>query len=120
MAYTPTTWASGDTITSTKLNKIEQGIANGGGVFLVNAIYDSGLDNVRLDKTAGEIWSALQTSIVVIHNNNNNQMSGNECYNPITQGCRNSKDGYDFRMSSTTEYYTAYSSTDYPEWNDIK
>ena len=31
MAYTPTSWTTGDTITATKLNKIEQGIANAGG-----------------------------------------------------------------------------------------
>ena len=31
MSYTPTTWTTGDTITATKLNKIEQGIADSGG-----------------------------------------------------------------------------------------
>lgn len=30
-SYTPTTWATGDVITATKLNNIEQGIANAGG-----------------------------------------------------------------------------------------
>ena len=30
MSYTPTTWTTGDTITATKLNKMEQGIASGG------------------------------------------------------------------------------------------
>jgi len=30
MAYEPTTWKSGDVVTSAKLNKIEQGIASGG------------------------------------------------------------------------------------------
>lgn len=29
-SYTPTTWATGDVITATKLNNIEQGIANAG------------------------------------------------------------------------------------------
>ena len=29
MAYEPTQWRSGDTITSERLNKMEQGIANG-------------------------------------------------------------------------------------------
>ena len=29
MAYEPTTWRSGDIVTSEKLNKMEQGIANG-------------------------------------------------------------------------------------------
>lgn len=31
MSYEPTNWKSGDTVTSAKLNKIEQGIANAGG-----------------------------------------------------------------------------------------
>lgn len=31
MSYIPTTWASGDKVTSTKMNKIEQGIADAGG-----------------------------------------------------------------------------------------
>ena len=30
MAYSPTTWSTGDTITASALNKIEQGIANAG------------------------------------------------------------------------------------------
>ncbi len=30
MSYEPTNWQAGDTVTSAKLNKIEQGIANGG------------------------------------------------------------------------------------------
>lgn len=35
MSYTPTTWVTGDTITATKLNKMEQGIADSGGYDLV-------------------------------------------------------------------------------------
>ena len=31
MSYTPTSWTTGDTITASALNKIEQGIANAGG-----------------------------------------------------------------------------------------
>ena len=31
MAYNPTTWQTGDTITATAMNKIENGIANAGG-----------------------------------------------------------------------------------------
>lgn len=31
MAYTPTNWVTGDTVTATKMNKIENGIANAGG-----------------------------------------------------------------------------------------
>lgn len=39
MSYTPTTWNTGDTITASALNKIENGIANaGGGGGLVDAV----------------------------------------------------------------------------------
>ena len=35
MAYTPTNWVTGDTVTATKLNKLEQGVANAGGAAAV-------------------------------------------------------------------------------------
>lgn len=35
MSYTPTTWTTGDTITASAMNKIEQGIAGAGGYDLV-------------------------------------------------------------------------------------
>lgn len=38
MAYEPTTWEDGDTITSVRLNKIEQGIANND-VLIVDVVY---------------------------------------------------------------------------------
>ena len=51
MSYTPTVWESGDTITATRLNKIEQGIqdasTSGGGVFYVDIEYiedENGMD----------------------------------------------------------------------------
>lgn len=57
MSYTPTTWTTGDTITATAMNKIEQGIANAGGVLIcnssvVNSVY-------TLDKTVQEIYNAM-------------------------------------------------------------
>jgi len=30
MAYEPTTWTAGDTVTAAKMNKLEQGVANSG------------------------------------------------------------------------------------------
>lgn len=39
MSYTPTTWTTGDTITASALNKIEQGIADGGGGGVDAVIY---------------------------------------------------------------------------------
>ena len=51
MAYTPTTWVTGDTITAVKLNNMEQGIANAG-VLAVT------VNNGTLDKTWQEIHDA--------------------------------------------------------------
>lgn len=57
MAYTPTTWATGDTVTATKLNKIEQGIANAGSAMIIT---DNG---TALDKTFAEIYNAIISGI---------------------------------------------------------
>ncbi len=55
MAYTPTTWVTGDTITTSKLNKIEQGIV-GAGCFLVK--YQT--NSMALNKTWQEIVDAAK------------------------------------------------------------
>lgn len=52
MTYNPTTWKDGDIVTSAKLNKIEQGIAAGGGFLVINDI------DGTLDKTWQEIYDA--------------------------------------------------------------
>ena len=53
MAYTPTTWANGDTITAAGLNKMEQGIAAAGGVVVLHVDENTG----ALDKTWNEIYT---------------------------------------------------------------
>lgn len=66
MAYDPTVWKSGDTITSAKLNKLENGLAEasgggtGGGVLVLNITQDG-----TLDKTWLEIKNALNAGQVV-------------------------------------------------------
>ena len=40
MSYTPTTWTTGDTITATAMNKIENGIANAGSDYDLVILYD--------------------------------------------------------------------------------
>ena len=52
MSYIPTTWKSGDVVTSEKLNKLENGVA-GGGVLIVNVD-----DNSTFDKTWQEIYDS--------------------------------------------------------------
>ena len=53
MSYTPTTWQTGDTITATAMNKIENGIANAGGGTGGVIINDT---SGTLDKTFAEIY----------------------------------------------------------------
>lgn len=66
MAYTPTNWQTGDKVTAAKLNKLENGLAEasegtGGASFLiVHSVEDT------LDKTAGEIYAAMQTGLVIV------------------------------------------------------
>lgn len=57
MAYTPTTWATGDTITAEKLNKMEDGIATAE-LFAINVDYDENNQYI-MDKTIDEILNAL-------------------------------------------------------------
>lgn len=56
MAYEPTVWKSGDVVTSAKLNKIEQGIANA--ILKVNITIDEQTGVATLDKTWQEILDA--------------------------------------------------------------
>jgi len=62
MSYTPTEWKAGDTVTSAKLNKIEQGIAAGGGILIVHATIKNNFPT--LDKTWQEIHDADACYIV--------------------------------------------------------
>lgn len=71
MAYDPTVWKSGDTITSAKLNKLENGLAEasgggtGGGVSVLTATVDAE-HNATLSCTAAELWALVQEGIVII------------------------------------------------------
>lgn len=62
MSYEPTNWKSGDIVTSAKLNKIEQGIAAGGGILI--AIADP--DSHSLNKTWQEFYDSSFS--VVLYN----------------------------------------------------
>ena len=61
MSYEPTNWKDGDLVTSAKLNKIEQGIANGVEFEVVNMQCDFDSGFISLDKTVGEINNILKS-----------------------------------------------------------
>lgn len=58
MAYTKNNWQTGDVITAEKLNHMEDGIANSGGLLVW--IYGEGSNKV-FDKTAREVFTALES-----------------------------------------------------------
>ena len=64
MSYTPTNWKSGDVVTSAKLNKLEQGVADAGGALVVT--HTDG----TLDKTWQEVHDAMLSSGAVLVNQN--------------------------------------------------
>ena len=78
MSYEPTNWKSGDTVTSAKLNKLEQGVANAGGGYLI-ANMTVVNEKFVLDKTAGEILSAFENGVVMVKFSD----SGEIDYQPI-------------------------------------
>ena len=67
MSYEPTNWKSGDIVTSAKLNKLEQGVANS--ILIVHAEMES-YEPQRLDKTWQEIHDAPMAIILVDHSDN--------------------------------------------------
>ena len=88
MSYTPTTWTTGDTITATARNKIEQGIAGAGGGydFVITCEYDGDdLTNIALDSGSySDLLNMLQngdipSGILYIDNNGNGTRVGSLC-----------------------------------------
>lgn len=74
MSYTPTEWKTGDVVTSAKLNKLEQGVANAGGgidalVVTFTATVDDAtgeISSISSNKTASEIYSAVESGKFVV------------------------------------------------------
>ena len=64
MSYTPTTWNTGDTITASALNKIENGIANAGGNLYLTCTRDG--DTVSTGITIGDAIDAMKTGKSII------------------------------------------------------
>ena len=106
MSYEPTNWKDGDLVTSAKLNKLEQGVANGGGIFIVHVNTQTG----ALDKTWQEIYDAGFGVITAATDD------GLIFYEPITIIDTNHF-GIGTRTGGTiadTEWYIAQSADDYP------
>lgn len=67
MSYIPTEWKSGDTVTSAKLNKIENGFSTVA-PFIIEAIDEDGSLSLTASTTYNDVMTALnQGRIVMLH-----------------------------------------------------
>ena len=64
MGYTPHEWTSGEVVTASKMNALEQGVAEGGGGYRVTFGWDESLNNgdggYTCDRTLDEIIAAYR------------------------------------------------------------
>lgn len=111
MSYTPTTWAAGDTVTSAKLNKIEQGIvtANNSGAFVVE------MSNGTLNTKAGEIFQAFKDEkLVYVHSSIEAQ---SEAYFQIVSAIAETNQFVFVAVIEGLAIFTASGEDDYPTMN---
>ena len=111
MAYTPTTWAKGDVVTSEKLNKLEGG-TSAATTLVVNAETDSQTSVTALDQTAGDIFAAAQAGGVVVKT-----VTGEDLADVAALLLASvTADGYQFVVMGSSENATFYAATadDYP------
>ncbi len=104
MSYEPTVWKDGDLVTSAKLNKLEQGVANGGGILVVHED-----ENGRLDRTWHEIYNA---DFVIISHIDEYQKS-----NAYAESILFANNKYNIQTSNLRAY-TASTPNDYPVYNE--
>ena len=64
--YEPTNWKTGDVVTSAKLNKLEQGVANSGVVVHITITQEGNTITYTLDKTYRQIKDALESGVLPI------------------------------------------------------
>lgn len=123
MSYEPTQWKAGDTVTSAKLNKMEQGIASAGGANILVAHYlmpseedsTSGLRAISntepetlpgtLDVTLGEILNADFIIVQISEEHGVTYLYVNN----ITSDA----EGYTLHLSNGPDFY-AETEEDYP------
>lgn len=116
MSYTPNTWQTGDTITATKLNNMEQGIASAGGVFIVGITDDGTVQT--LTQTWQQIYDAVDSgSFVVIQFRNSDGIHINAWVSDVeTDGSWYSVMVYFFGSQNYQEFGTN-SPSGYPSYS---
>ena len=69
MSYTPTTWATGDVVTATKLNKLEGGVAScypSCAPLVISVEYNENDEQFLTNKTPADVESAIISGIPIV------------------------------------------------------
>lgn len=108
MNYIKNTWKTGDIVSSQKLNHMEDGIVDAGGIMVINDT-----DNT-LDKTWQEIYDAMSAGkLCVVRKDEGTLEGGIEAY--IVTIVYLSGEEYMVGISKDENPYTASSATGYPK-----
>ena len=112
MSYEPTNWKDGDLVTSAKLNKIEQGIANGsGGTLIVHLTWSNDGNTATMDKTWQQVYDA--DSVVVLDRYEEDGEMSKEYSNLHNVAYENSQ----YFAIVDSMRFNAETSDSYPIWN---
>ena len=111
MSYTPTNWKNGDVVTSTKLNKLEQGVANAGGVTVLSVVADPQTMTVTLNKTAGEVYEIFETGLAVLPVPEGDEIS---IALPSFYTLKDSGYAFKFKLGESEYSFECLTSDDYP------
>ena len=101
MSYEKQNWQTGDVITATKLNHMENGIADVGTTLIVNAEVDEQTEKEVLDKTWKEIHDAIVAGRnVVVAKESNSSWAGQHivAYDYITEVGESLAEGEDYYL----------------------
>jgi hypothetical protein len=104
MSYEKQNWKNGDVITESKLNHMEDGIATGGGVLVVDTTFDEQTEVTTLGKTWQEIYDAPVAFLKDESNTGKNLVFVEAVYTF----------GGAYKIDAGTLTYSAESANDYP------
>lgn len=113
MSYTVTDWKTGDYITVSKLNKIEQGIAAASSAIQIIGFSAYSANGFTLDHTFKWIYDAVSSGslIVVLHEGRSGYVKGISFYEESDYFFGGVEIGSPFLNSVTTDQWNGYPMT---------
>jgi len=113
MAYTKHTWTTGEVITAGRLNNMEDGIADAGGVMVISNTYDKQADLITLDKTWQEIYDAMARGKLCVRTVNTGNIGDGICNHIVSNIYFIDSEGK-YKVDIGESTYSATSADGYP------